>query len=128
MPVTGLRYNIIGRPVVPEGNFLATGVYEVGPPDLRRNALLVQLDRKASNELYAISGDEARGASGSSWQLVGDRPVGVHRITGSLSDGNIFFDVEIPGASKAEQDKALFKLSNDLNETILKIRGRKESK
>jgi hypothetical protein len=125
MPESGLRFNIIGRPVVPEGNFMATGVFEVGPNDLRRNALLVQVDAKAAGELYALSG-KANGKR--LFLLVGDRPVGVHLIDSTVRDGDVFFDVEMPGATRLEKDKALFKLSADLNEAILKIRKEKAEK
>lgn len=125
MPETGLRFNIIGRPVVPEGNFMATGVYEVGPNDMRRNALLVQVDGKAAGEIFALSG-KANGKR--LFLLVGDRPVGVHLINDTVRDGDIFFDVEVPGATRAEKDKALFRLSSDLNAAILKIRKEKAEK
>lgn len=125
MPETGLRFNIIGRPVVPEGNFMGTGVFEVGPNDMRRNALLVQVDSKAAGEIYALSG-KANGKR--LFLLVGDRPVGVHLINETVRDGDIFFDVEVPGATRAEKDKALFKLSLDLNEAIVKIRKEKAEK
>ena len=125
MPESGLRFNIIGRPVVPEGNFMATGVFEVGPNDMRRNALLVQVDTKAAGELYALSG-KANGKR--LFLLVGDRPMGVHLINETVRDGDIFFDVEVPGATRAEKDKALFKLSLELNEAIIKIRKEKADK
>ncbi len=125
MPQTGLRYDIVGAPVVPEGNFIATGVYEVGPPDMRRNALLVQVDNKGAGEIYAMSG-KANGKR--LFLLVDDMPVGVRLIDGPMRGGDIFFDVEVPGASKAERDQALFKLSDDLNEAILKVREEKEAK
>ncbi len=125
MPESGLRFNIIGRPIVPEGNFMSTGVFEVGPNDMRRNALLVQVDGKAAGDIYALSG-KANGKR--LFLLVGDRPVGVHLINDTVRDGDIFFDIEAPGATRAEKDKALFKLSADLNEAILKVRKEKAEK
>lgn len=125
MPESGLRFQIIGRPVVPEGNFMATGVFEVGPNDMRRNALLVQVDSKAAGELYTLTG-KAKGKR--LFLLVGDRPVGVHLVSQPVRDGDIFFDVEVPGATRAEKDKAIFALSQELNEAILKIRKEKADK
>lgn len=125
MPETGLRFEIIGSPIVPDGNFLSTDVYEVGATDMRRKVLLVQVDGKGAGEIYTNSG-KAKGKR--LFLLVDDVPVGVHLIENSLRNGDVFFNVEMPGATQAEKDKALFKLSAELNETILKIREEKETK
>lgn len=124
MPVTGIQFRILNRPVVPEGNFMATGVFTVGPADMRRNVLLVQVDNRAGDALYTMTG-KARGKR--LFLLVDDRPVGVHFVDNPV-DKNIFFDVEVPGKTRAEQDNALRDLSDKLNEAILKIRKEKEQK
>lgn len=125
MPVSGLRYAIIAQPVVPEGNFISTEVYEVGEAQLRRKALLVQVDPKAAANLYTIS---TKAIDKRFFLLVDDKPVGVHLIVEPVRGGDIFFDVETPGADSAARDKAVFALRDRLNEAILKIRKAKQKK
>ena len=125
LPLTGLRFPIIAQPVVPEGNFMATEVYEVGESQLRRKALLVQVDPKAAANLYSVT---TKARDKRLFLLVNDKPVGVHLIADPVRGGDVFFDIELPAGTAAERDKAMFALRDDLNDSILKIRKAKQKK
>lgn len=123
MPVTGLSFRAIGMPVVPEGNFLAASVMEVGPPDMRREVIFLQLDDRAAAALYKMS-VKANGKR--LFLFIGDNPVGVHLINGPIRSGDIFFDVEVPGETEVEKHQEIHKLRARLNEAILEVRKSKE--
>lgn len=127
MPVSGARSSVNPQPVVPEGNFDATEVLEVGDPLLRRLALLVMVDGKAASELYKLTlRADAQGKR--LFLFVADKPVGVHVIEGPINGGNIFFDIEVPGETREARDKAIRKLCTDINASIVTIRRLKEKK
>ena len=127
MPQTGLRFTLNAAPVVPEANILATDVCDAGTPELRRKVVRVYVDTPGAKEIYQYS-VKARGKR--FFLLVDGTPVGVCPIDGPIRNSNntIFFDVEVPGDTLDKKEAAVFALSNDLNESILKIREEKESK
>lgn len=125
MPVSKQRCPIIAQPVVPEGNFLATEIYEVGDPLMRRKVLLVQIDGKAAANVYNIT---MKARDKRLFLMVNNEPVGFHLVADPVRGGDIFFDLEIPAETGVDHDRAVEKLRNDLNESILKIRKAKEKK
>lgn len=124
MPQSGLHFSVLNRAVVPEGNFLGTAVATVGPADMRRNVLLVQVDGKAGDLLYTMT---SKASAKRLFLLVNDKPIGVHLI-GMPVDRNVFFDVETVGETPAEKDRELYEIQAKLDEAILKIRKEKENK
>lgn len=124
MPQSGLHFSILNRPVVPEGNFIGTAIYTVGPADMRRNVLLVQVDGKAGDLLYTMT---SKASAKRLFLLVNDKPIGVHVIDNAV-DRNVFFDIETVGNTPAERDKELAEIQAKLDEAILKIRKEKENK
>lgn len=122
MPETGIGFRAIGRPVVPEGNFMGAMVMEVGPAELRREVILVQLDDLGAGALYKLS---VKAQGNRFFLLMGEKPVGVHLIQSPVRSGDVFFDVEVPGATEQEKHLAIHRLCADLNEAILEVRKAK---
>lgn len=119
LPVSGLKYSIIKLPQIPDQNFLATYIYEVGPPEARTPVLLVRLDAAAAKKLY----HHTLVAKGTRLFLaVNGRFVGVHYIQDAIPNGDVFFYVELSNKDPNEFVEKLQKLKRDLNASILIIR------
>lgn len=116
LPVSGIPIVVMKTALVPAEELLATDVITAGDPDLRQEFLLVQVDRKAANDILKYSKE----AIGKHFVLVvNDSAVGLMPIDQQIVDGNLIFHVEQKGMSNRE---AAFDLSRRLNVSILKLR------
>ena len=121
LPVSGISIVVMKTALVPAEELLATDVVTAGEPDLRQEFLLVQVDRKAANDILNYTKE----AVGKRFVLVvNDSAVGLMPIDQQIFDGNLLFHVEQKGMSNKE---AAFDLSRRLNVSILKLRKIKAS-
>jgi hypothetical protein len=121
LPVSGVSITVMRTALVPAEELLATDVVTAGDPDLRQEFLLVQVDRKAANDILNYTKE----AIGKRFVLVvNDMPVGLMPIDQPIVDGNLLFHVEQKGMSNSE---AAFDLKRRLNASILKLRKIKAS-
>lgn len=121
LPVSGISVVVMKTALVPAEELLATDVITTGDPDLRQEFLLVQVDRKAANDILKYSKE----AIGKHFVLVvNDTAVGIMPIDQQIFDGNLIFHVEQKGLSNRE---AAFDLSRRLNLSILKLRKIKDA-
>lgn len=125
IPLIGARCAVVAQPVVPEGNFMATDVREVGATDMRRKVLLVQVDAKAAANLYTLT---SKARDKRLILTVNDQPVGVHLIEEPIRGGDVYFNLYLDAPNGKLLDEAIFKLCNDLNVSILQIRKAKQNK
>ena len=121
LPVSQLSIPLMMRPLVPAEEILNTYPITSGEPDLRQDFLLVQLDRKAAEDVMNYTNE----AVGRHFVLViNDTAVGIMPIDNQITDGNLIFHVEQKGMTNTQ---AVMDISRRLNISALKLRKLKES-
>ena len=120
LPVSQITITVMTKPLVPAEEILNTDAITSGDPDLRQEFLLVQLDRKAANDVMNYT-KEARGRR--FVLIINDAAVGFMPIDQQIVNGNLMFHVEKKGLSNTE---AVMDISRRLNISALKLRKLKE--
>ncbi|MDR1498441.1 MAG: hypothetical protein LBS59_08580 [Puniceicoccales bacterium] len=125
MPITPKEpFYVISEPQIADLFFTDTVACEVGPPNARFPSLLVRLNARATSKL---AGDSLALMGKHIFLVVNGKPVGMHRVTNEIRNGEIFFHMQLSD-DPAKLTRAIYELDKDLNESILIIRKKLEKK
>jgi hypothetical protein len=125
MPITPKEpFTVIANPQIADMYFSEVQAVEVGPPAARFPCLAVRLNERATRKL---AGDSMALIGKHIFLIVNDVPVGIHRVTAQITDGDIFFNMQL-GGNPTDLPSKIIALSKDLNESIVILRKKMEEK
>jgi hypothetical protein len=123
MPLTPKEpFTVIANPQIADMFFTEVLPVEVGPPGARFPCLAVRLNERATRKL---AGDSMALVGKHIFLVVNGDPVGMHRVTGQINSGDIFFHMQL-GDNPADLPSKIIALSKDLNESIVILRKKME--
>jgi hypothetical protein len=125
MPLTPKEpFTVIANPQIADMFFTEVLPREAGPPGMRSPYLVVRLNEVATRKL---AGDSMALVGKHIFLVVNGDPVGMHRVTGQITSGDIFFHMQL-GGTPAELPSKIIALSKDLNESIIILRKKMEKR